>query len=97
MSRSVSIRSARVVPSPRTDAMPNRTASSTPGPDCCAGSTGSSVAPASDAFRSGVRTTTPWRRASRTSECGLQNPIGWEFNRAAQKAAGSWYLIHDDA
>ena len=31
---------------------------------------GSSVAPARDAFRSGVRTVTPWRRASCTSECG---------------------------
>ncbi len=52
---------------------------------------------ASEALRSGVRTVTPWRRASWTNVCGLQNPIGWAFNSAAQNAAGSWYLIHDDA
>ena len=52
---------------------------------------------ASEALRSGVRTTTPWRRASRTSVCGLQNPIGWALSSAAQNAAGSWYLIHDEA
>ncbi len=59
--------------------------------------TGSSVAFAAEALRSGVRTTTPWRRASRTSVCGLQNPIGWALSSAAQNAAGSWYLIHDEA
>ena len=58
---------------------------------------GSSVALASEALRSGVRTTTPWRRASWTRVCGLQNPIGWAFSSAAQNAAGSWYLIHDEA
>ena len=59
--------------------------------------TGSRVAVAREALRSGVRTTTPWRRASRTSVCGLQNPIGWALSSAAQNAAGSWYLIHDEA
>ena len=44
-----------------------------------------------------MRTTTPWRRASRTNVCGLQKPIGWALSNAAQNAAGSWYLIHDDA
>ena len=77
---------------PRTDPIPSRTA--TPPVDA---SHGSSVAVASDARRSGVRTTTPWRRASWTSECGLQNPIGCAFSSAAQNAAGSWNLIHDDA
>ena len=52
---------------------------------------------ASEALRSGVRTTTPWRRASWTRVCGLQNPIGWALSSAAQNAAGSWYLIHDEA
>ena len=57
----------------------------------------SSVAPASEALRSGVCTITPCRRASCTSVCGDQNPIGWALMSAAQNAAGSWYLIHDEA
>ena len=83
---------ASSLPTPRTEPIPNRTATS---PTDSAH--GSSVAVASDALRSGDRTTTPWRDASWASECGLQNPIGWALSNAAQNAAGSWNLIHDEA
>ena len=60
---------ASSLPTPRTEPIPRRTATS---PTDSAH--GSSVAAASDALRSGVRTTTPWRRASCTSECGSRSP-----------------------
>ena len=52
---------------PRTDEMPSRTA--TP-PVLTAGSHGSRVASAAEASMHGVRTSTPWRRASCTRVCG---------------------------
>ena len=89
--RAASICAASCVPMPRTEPMPSRTAS----PPVERGS-GSSHAPARDALMSGVRTTTPCRRASCTNVCGDQNPIGCELTSAAQKMAGSWNLIHAD-
>ena len=55
------------------------------------------MAVAAEALRSGVRISTPWRRASPTIVWGDQNPIGWALSRAAQNAAGWWYLIHEEA
>ncbi len=95
--RTASISSANSEPIPRTDPIPNRTATSPSDDVPPEPRHGSSVAAARDALRSGVCTTTPWRRASRTSVCGDQNPIGCALSSAAQNAAGSWYLIHDDA
>ena len=49
------------------------------------------------AFTSGPFTTTPWRRASALMVWGDQNPMGWAFSRAAQKAAGWCSFTHDEA
>ena len=73
-----SIACASSLPTPRTLEMPRRNAN--PPVDSLHGS---KVAPAFDAFKSGLCTTTPCRRASRTSECGDQKPIGCAFNNAA--------------
>ena len=78
---------------PRTDPIPSRTA--TPPIDPVARFQRGRAR--SDALRSGERTTTPWRRASCASVCGLQKPIGWALSSAAQNAAGSWNLSHDEA
>ena len=82
---------ASSAPMPRTEPMPRRTAW-----PLTESAHGSSVAVSADALMSGVCTTTPWRRASRTSVCGDQNPMGWAFNNDAQNTAGSCSLIHDD-
>ena len=51
-------------------------------------SSGSIFAFQSLALTSTLRTTTPCRRASATSVCGDQKPIGCAFSSDAQKAAG---------
>ncbi len=82
-SRPATIAAASSSPIVRIDPSPRRTAC--PPVDIVHGS---SVAIASEASRSGPSVVTPWRRASLTSECGDQKPIGWALISAAQNAAG---------
>ena len=77
------IRPASSAPIPRIEARPSRTAVAPARPG-----SSTSVAAAALAFTSGRSVATPWRRASATRLSGDQNPIGWEFKRAARNAAG---------
>ncbi|CAB4571235.1 unannotated protein [freshwater metagenome] len=77
---------------PRTEDIPIRMAS-TP----CESRSWVTVATSDDVLMSGVWTTTPCRRASRTKVCEDQKPIGCEFSNAVQNIAGSYNLIHAEA
>src|SRR5699024_12191611 len=66
----------RLLPTPRTGARPKRTASAP-------SSSRSTFACTAEVHTSARSTRTPRRRASATSDCGEQNPIGWAASNPA--------------